>query len=636
VTGLARRIRILPEIVQNKIAAGEVVESPASVVKELVENAVDAGAANVAVEIEEGGSRLIRVSDDGCGMDEEDLVLSLDRHATSKISEVEDIFAVSTLGFRGEALPSIASVSRMTLASAAGGEGRELVVEAGERKRLSPAAPRKGTLIEVRDIFFNTPARRKFLRGPGAENARIVTVLTRTALAHPEVGFRLQIDGRISLAVHPAAGFERRILDLFGKGKGGRWLPFAHDIAPGAAVEGYLAAPPENRHNSAGINLFVNRRWFSDARMAYSIREAAHGAVMTGKYPAGAFYITVDPGRVDVNVHPAKREVRFDNAELIARGLRHGVRAALAEFASAPTFRNVSSQPLKAPTPAFPAVPATARLPRKGGLASAPLGDFPGLPQRPNDFSRVDLGAVREAMRGGEKTHSVGAPPAGAKRPDEKPPPPTEAADPPSPSAATAGRAGLPNLGAGGEYRLLGQAGGKYIAVDTPAGLVLIDPHALHERWNFDRLREQRKRGHSTRKLLTPLEIALSPTEAEAAVETAPSLAELGFEVLLPKPDRLVVNAAPSFLAPSDLEQLIRQVLLDMGGMRSALELRRDKLLASLACRSSVLLGKNLPAEEIDSLLDKFYSTGQMPTCPHGRPTAIAITWEELGRLFGR
>jgi DNA mismatch repair protein MutL len=628
---LANRIRVLPESVQNKIAAGEVVESPASVVKELVENAIDAGATDVSVEMEEGGGRLIRVSDDGCGMDEADLVLSLDRHATSKIREVEDIFSVASLGFRGEALPSIASVSRMTLLSAVdGGEGRELVAEAGERTRLSPAAARKGTRIEVRDIFFNTPARRKFLRGPGAENARAAAVMTRISLAHPRVGFRLQIDGRISLAAHPAEGYMQRIADLLGKGKGGRWLPFTTEIAAGASAEGFLAAPPENRHNSTGIFLFVNNRWFSDSGMAYSIREAAQGAVMSGKYPVGVFYITVDPGRVDVNVHPAKREVRFDNADLIARGLRRGVRTALAEFGASPTSRTLSSPVLKggfAPAAAPPEAAAAVRTRLRQPAAPAPEREtFSRRSGRSNDFSRVDLGAVRDALRTNDRKD---APPAAERR---QPAAPAGNGDNAAPKRATEE---LP-IGSAGKYRLLGQAGGKYIVVDSPAGLIMIDPHALHERWNYDRLREQRERGRSTRKLLVPLELALSPVEAEAVVETAPSLAEFGFEVRLPEPNRLTVRAAPAFLAPSDLEQLLRQVLLDMGGMRAALEVRRDKLLASLACRSSVLLGKNLPDEEIDALLDKFYTTGQMPTCPHGRPTAISIAWEELGRLFGR
>ena len=634
---------MLPETVQNKIAAGEVIERPASVVKELAENAVDAGATMVAVELEEGGHRLIRVSDDGNGMDEEDLVACMQRHATSKINDVDDIFRISTFGFRGEALPSIGSVSRMNITScpAGGAEGRELVVEAGKLVRVSPAAPRKGTRVEVRDIFFNTPARRKFLRQPASEGTRASEILTRLALGNPGCGFRLQTNGRITLAVNPAATLLDRIGDLFGQDMAARLVPFSNDIADGLPIDGYFARPPFSRRNSTDIYILVNRRWIRYYGLAKAMADAFQGILPPREYPFAIVNLTVDPARVDVNVHPTKEEVRFEQQNILVGGVKRAIREALEKVATLPTIATVT--PGRGTPPA--ARDAAARetspafVPSNGTQKKL---DMPGNFARrgTSDFSGLDLDAIRERIRGDERREPSGAQPlsdASVPQPSTVESTPSTTPTPPSRSetAATPGELSVDTIRPGG-HRILGQAGGKYILVDGPDGILLVDPHALHERWNYDRLVEERKRGVASARLLLPLDFHLSPAEAASAQEAVPSLAEYGFEFQLPEPNRMVVTAAPTYIPRSKLEVLIRQILADVGDAGEAMEAAREKLLASLACRSSVLLGKSLPDEEILSLLDRFFNQGQMPTCPHGRPTAIRIGWDELARRFGR
>ena len=637
-------IRVLPETVQNKIAAGEVIERPASVVKELVENAMDAGAVQVSVELEEGGHRLIRVSDDGSGMDEADLVASLGRHATSKIRDVDDIFNIATFGFRGEALPSIGSVSRMAIATCLrdAAEGHEILVEGGRTVRLSPAPPRKGTRIEVRDIFFNTPARRKFLRNPSSEGTRTGEVLTRLALGNPHVGFRLQIGDRITLAVKPAATQLDRIGDIFGRETASRLVPFSGDIADGLAVTGFFARPPESRRNSTGIYVLVNRRWIKYYGLAKAVADAFHGTLPPREYPFAVINLEVDPARVDLNVHPAKEEVRFEQERLLISGVRRAIRAGLESVASVPTVVNLTAE-----TPGMPA-PFPERSPTPFPPPAMPSGNFAASSSRPaspeqgkfgmasefarprnRDFSGIDLAAARDRLRGGESVPASGSSPI---QPDAG-----DKAGISTESPAVSQTAGNDvAVGAVGQHRILGQAGGKYIVVDGPEGLLLVDPHALHERWNFDRLREERGKAGIAQRLLLPLELHLSPSEAAAAVEALPNLAEYGFAFTLPEPTRLVVTEAPSFVPAAKLENLIRQVLDDVADADTTLASARERLLASLACRSSVLLGKALPEEDMLLLLDRFFKLGQLPTCPHGRPTAIRIGWEELGRRFGR
>ncbi len=623
-------IKVLPETVQNKIAAGEVIERPASVVKELAENALDAGATLVEIELEEGGHRLIRVSDNGSGMGEADLVACMQRHATSKISDVDDIFRIATFGFRGEALPSIGSVSRMSIVTGTDPSetGHELLIEGGQLVRLSPAPPRKGTRVEVRDIFFNTPARRKFLRLPASEGTRTAEIVTRLALGNPGAGFRFQNGDRITLAVRPAASQLARIGEIFGKQLADRMVEFKADIADGLSVWGCFARPPHNCKTSKDIYILVNRRWIRYYGLAKAVGDAFEGILPPRCHPFAIVNLDVDPARVDVNVHPAKEEVRFEQERILVGGVKNAIRNALAGVASMPTAASVSaaapaatsvSEPFRPPEPAKPS--AQGRL------------DLPASFARPagKDFSPIDLAAARDYIRGNDKR------PSAPFRP-ENPAPERIPSAPPRPEAAAERpqRGGELPVGQIGHHRVVGQVAGKYILIDSPDGLLMVDPHALHERWNYDRLMDERKKGASGKRLLLPLEIDLSPAEAEAAVEAVPSLAEYGFEFAMPEPNHMTVMSAPSFVPPARLENLVRQVLADVSEAGPTLEALRERLLASLACRSSVLLGRTLPEGEMLSLLDRFFHQGQLPTCPHGRPTAIRIDWSEVDRRFGR
>lgn len=627
-------IRRLPESVQNKIAAGEVVERPASVVKELVENSLDAGAENVSVELEAGGHRLIRVADDGAGMTEDDLVLAVERHATSKIADVDDIFRISSMGFRGEALPSIASVSRTTITTCpAGAEASsQLEIEAGRALRLSPAKQRRGTLAEVRDLFFNTPARRKFLRSPRADNALAAKILTRLALAHPQVGFRLQVDGAITFSAHPAAAQLDRIAEIFGDGIAKKLLPLRRDSADGIAVDGFIAAPPEGRHNSDDIYFLVNRRWIKHFGMASALANVFKSALPGRRYPFAIVNLTIDPERLDVNVHPTKEEIRFDNEALVKAVVCAAAKDALEDFASHATAvpRLVPRAPGDGPTPPFPG--GAGQRPGRDGKGSEAGGGAPRPSSRRDIPPDTDWPAIRERIRRDDPAPPPSAPPpprASAAPGFDAPPP-----KPLQPAVAPAGSGG--KLFGGGRYRVLGQVCGQYILIEGEEGLYFIDPHALHERWNFDRMRAEGGRGVASTKLLLPVRLRLSPAEAALAPDVAAVLSEHGFDLHSSDGFMLEVRAAPSYLKPGDIEDLVKQVFADVDGAADAVGVRRERLLASLACRSSVLLGRTLPEEELTLLIDRFLSGGQMPTCPHGRPTGFVLSLDEMAKRLGR
>lgn len=669
-------INVLPEHVQNKIAAGEVLDRPSAAVKELVENAVDAGAGRVVVDIEDGGRRLIRVVDDGRGMDADDLGLAILRHATSKINDVDDIHRIQTLGFRGEALASIAAVSRFVLASTARGAdaGHELRVEAGHVDRLAPAPPAAGTRVEVRDLFFNTPARLAFLRAPAAESAAAAEAVARIALARPEIGFVLRSNGRALLDLPARQSLPERIRALFGKEAAKNLRPLELEGEDGLAVGGYIAPPPESHPNSTRVYTLLNGRWFRHNGIARVVGDAFQELGLPRRYPLAVVTLLVDPARVDVNVHPTKEEVRFANPRPVIGAVRRAVTDALRPRADAQS-------------PAPPGADADAALnagnadaagramagSSRAGIPSPAAGAGGGAGSRPFFFNsppaRPGSGAPYSAEAGRSGPASGPAMPAGTdfaalrarlREADgdavdfsvDTPVNPVDnagvgggvngaAGDPAGDPAGDATDVSSPASGAatglfsGGRHRVLGQAANKYLVVEGPDGLLLVDPHALHERWNYERLKG-RFRPLERQRLLLPLVIELSPAERALLDVALPALRELGFDAEPFGDGALAVSSAPPLLPPAKLATAVKEVLNDLDKGEKAEERVRERLLSSLACRSAVLLGRALEPEEAVALLDMLFEKGLPATCPHGRPTAIDLSWNELERRFGR
>ncbi len=599
------RIRVLHEVVRNKIAAGEVVERPASVVKELAENALDAGATRVAVELEQGGQRLVRVTDDGCGMDEANLVRAVERHATSKIADVDDIFHITTMGFRGEALPSIGSISRLNLLSAPrdAQTGHQLVMEGGKILRVTPAPPRGGTTVEVRDLFYNTPARRKFLKSASAEVAAIGETITRLALAHPGVGFVLTHNGGTSLDLPPHNSLAERIATLFGNQLAAR-LRVVDFAAGPLTIEGFAAAPPESRPNSRGVYLFLNRRWIRHPGLARVIADAYRGSLPPRRYPFTVLYLRIDPEQVDVNVHPTKEEVRFENENLLCGSARRAVESALVQSGgfgapSAPT----SIEPASSPPP-----PASSRFGGPATRAAEPPQTYRAAPHL--------------------------EPTAGRNIPVLTPSEARERVEPTSTEADGERQQTLPQMPMS-KRRFLGQAGEKYLLLEDEEGLLLVDQHALHERWNYEKLQD-RHRPLLSQQILTPVRIDLSVFEAARVDEALPLLREFGFALERVDGQAVAVTAHPEIVKPNTLAQVVRDVLHDLEGASETMSALRDKLLASLACRAAVLFGTPLPPAACLGLLEKLEEAKKPLTCPHGRPTTVRLAWDELAARFGR
>ncbi len=412
--------------------------------------------------------------------------------------------------------------------------------------------------------------------------------------------------------------------------------PFERDITDGLSVDGFFLRPPESRRNSKDIYILVNKRWIRHYGLARAIGDVFQGILPPRVYPLAVVNVHVDPQKVDVNAHPTKEEVRFEQDGILIAGVKHAFRDALEQMALMPTA--VSLSPTAPAGDAVDEARQRSAAPLQGRQdperqASLDLPSSLGRTKAENGWSNFDFAAARERLRGAgdamrDKPHS-GFEPLDeiANRPDPAPVHPAQQEQP--------DRSAEVRLGPAGQHRLLGQASGKYLLVDGPDGILLVDPHALHERQNYDRLVAERGKG-SPQRLLIPLELDLSPAEASAAAEAMPGLAENGFKAELSGANRLVVTAAPSFIAPSRLETVLRHCLADVAEAGETLANARDKVLASLACHSSVLLGRTLPEEEVVALLDRFFNQGQLPTCPHGRPTAIRITWEELAQRFGR
>lgn len=617
-------IRILPEDVSNRIAAGEVIERPASVVKELVENALDAHARRVSITVERGGRGLVQVIDDGCGMDQEDALLCLEAHATSKIHSANDIARIETMGFRGEAVPSIASVSRFLLQTRPqqADIGTEVAVNGGVIQHVEPTGCAKGTRIAVRDLFYNIPARRKFLRTPTTEETHIEETALVLALANPEVGFDLSFDKRSIFSVRPSRDLRTRAAMLLGRNIVDAMLPVDFMDAD-IRVSGLIAKPGLTRSSRREQRIFVNHRPVAAVSIYYAIRDAYHTLVMKGRYPPVVLFVEVPPESVDVNVHPAKREVRFRNARTVSQVIAGAIRAALQQGIATPP----------------------SRLP-----AAAAKTDAPGLFRQQPDFSFTPPPLPRMTPATGAKTVNFPPPPetvpesvptavstAGAK--PELPASAPSASPPLEPVAATDGvavsaasREGLRQV------RIIGEIADLYLVAEGPDGLVLIDQHAAHERILFERMLKRLRTKESPRQgLLLPVTADFSAAEAEGLRRHAQHLEKLGFDIEHFGGNSFLISAAPAELPQENIVGMLCDILeelrLDPRAGRSTLS---EERVAQAACKAAVKAHDHLQRREVNELLTELAQTELPYTCPHGRPTMINLSFQELEKRFGR
>jgi DNA mismatch repair protein MutL len=598
-------IRLLPSHLVNQIAAGEVIERPASLAKELVENALDAGARRIDVAAEEGGIALVLVRDDGCGIPADELPIALERHATSKIASLEDLEHVASLGFRGEALPSIASVARLRLSSrtAEASHGLQVDVDGGTVGEPRPAPHPPGTAVEVRDLFFNVPARRKFLRSPATEFQHLERTLVRLALSRPGVAFQLTHNGRRSFAVEGAsdrAGEEKRLTAMLGEPFVAASLYVEHSVL-GLSLRGWVGLPTYTRAQPDEQYLFVNGRAVRDRFLGNAVRLGYRDVLFHGRHPAYVLYLDLDPARVDANAHPQKLEVRFRDSRTVHDFVRRTVETVLAGTRPAATAAGPIAP--SALTGEAPLAPTPPRQPALSLGVAEPVGGK-------LDWTRLAR-AVDEAAR----------------------------ATPPAPALADASvtteePAVVPPLGFA-----IGQLHGIYILTETAEGLALVDMHAAHERVVYERLKAELDAGGPPRQaLLVPQVIELSESDADVAEEQAPLLAELGIVIDRLGPRQLALREVPVAFGQRDLAGLVQDALRELAerGATLAVAERRERALATMACHAAVRAHRRLSIAEMNALLREMERTDRADQCNHGRPTWVRLSLAELDRLFLR
>lgn len=607
-------IQQLPDVLVNQIAAGEVIERPASVVKELVENALDAGAGRIDIDIEEGGARLIRIRDDGGGIPADELPLALSRHATSKIANLDDLEAVATLGFRGEALPSIASVSRFALTSrpADSEHAVRVEVDGGRIGEPSPAAHPPGTSVEVRDLFYNVPARRRFLRAERTEFGHIDDWLRMLSLARPDCQLKLHHNGKQVRLYRPGldlAGRQRRLLDALGEGFASQCLAIDHEAA-GLRLSGWVGLPTASRSQADQQYFFVNGRAVRDRVVTHAVKQAYADVLFHGRHPAFVLFLDIDPRRVDVNVHPAKHEVRFRDQRLVHDFLFRTLHQVLAETRAGAASGPVSST-----------LSGTLSGSHAGDsiAADGPRGGAPTANAYPPHQSSIRL-PVAETLAAYRSLYSAPASQTGSSSAVALPP--------------TLADEDMPPLGFA-----LAQLKGIYVLAENAQGLVLIDMHAAHERISYERLKQaMESEGIRSTPLLVPISLAVSEREAEFVELNTESLAALGFAILRNGPQSISLREVPALLEGVDARQLALDVIADLleHGSTRRIEEQRNELLATMACHASVRANRKLSVAEMNALLRDMEATERSAQCNHGRPTWTQLSLQELDRLFLR
>ena len=592
------KIRVLADHVANQIAAGEVVERPASVAKELVENSIDAGATRITIEIEAGGRRLMKISDDGEGMVRDDAVLAFERHATSKIRVSEDLAAIGTLGFRGEALASIASVAKIELTTSIEGapSATRVTIDGGRFRNVKDAAHPRGTTIAVRDLFFNVPARRKFLRSEATETFHLTNLVTHYALAHPEIAFTFVNNGREVVRASAAKDLRERAYQIFG----GEFLENLLEVNGGhaevARVTGFVSAPRDRRTSRDSQYLFVNRRFVRDRMIGRSLSEGYRSILPHGVYPAALLFIETPLEEVDVNVHPAKTEVRFRRSAAVADAVREAVRNALASV----TY----TRPQERAIPAYV--------------------DVPFIPPPPAPLPQTRIEYVPPS--GDEIAHDVAAM-------IEK-----KSVVPPVPSAEKFTREVEPEK-LSANIRPLGQLDESFIIATDDEGLLLIDQHVAHERVLFDKYRAlEAERRTDAQQLLVPETFDLSPAQSAVFDQLTPELENYGFELMRLSGRTVAIKATPADLPAGEARNMLSELLdtVDAEKKSSARETLRDEIAASLACHAAIKVNMPLAPEKMRWLIDRLLQTSSPTTCPHGRPIILRMKRRDILKGFHR
>src|SRR5687767_488349 len=678
------KIRVLADHVANQIAAGEVVERPASVAKELVENAIDAGASRIVIDVEAGGRRLLKVSDDGVGMVRDDAILAFERHATSKIAKSEDLDSISTLGFRGEALASIASVARVELTTRTedATAATRVVIEGGRMRDVKDAAHPRGTTIIVRDLFFNVPARRKFLRSEATESFHLTNLVTHYALAHPEIAFTLINNGREVLRAAAALDLRERAYQIFGA----EFLDNLLEVAGGhphvAQVSGYVSAPRDRRTSRDAQYLFVNGRFVRDRLIGRALSEGYRAILPHGVYPAALLFIDTPLEEVDVNVHPAKTEVRFRRSAAVADAVREAVRGALASAGyaradgremSAAAGQGFESQIVSSGTTAESTLSTNVQPETAADLAQQPDPWFREVPapQRGSEFA--SLGIQDQAMVTNEEIEKPAKKGDTARDLDailrkeiaaRQSPASQEIIGSVSPAEAIAGisqaltppheqlRTQLPPLDSAEKYarpisadslspniRPIGQLDESFIIATDEEGLLLIDQHVAHERILFDKYRAlESQRTVESQQLLLPETFDLTPAQVAAFDLVAEELENYGFDLMRLSGRTVAIKATPADLPANEARNMLAEILdtVDAEKQGTARETLRDEIAASLACHAAIKVNMPLAPEKMRWLIDRLLLTSSPTTCPHGRPVILRLATKDILKGFHR
>ena len=613
------RIHLLPEHVANQIAAGEVIERPASVLKELLENALDAGATQIDVQIGAGGRNLVAVTDNGCGMSKDDALLCLERHATSKLRSSDDLDHIASYGFRGEAIPSIASVSKFRLRTREHDAlaGTELVIDGGKLRDVHEVGLAPGTQIEVRSLFFNLPARRKFLRTEATESAHIRHTLLLAGLARPDVGFTLTVDDQPAQRWMPGEDLHQRLVSIFGAEWAGLTVPIEASSGE-LCLHGFIGKPGVSRAARTEELFFINQRPVENRTLHFGLLEGYHNSLMKGRYPVAILFLEMDPSGVDVNIHPAKREVRFHDDFTIRHFVVKSVQEALKDFSGAPaakfTFEPVATEPSS---------PAEIHDRRPDGKQS-PLEDI--AVHRPPLETAPNVPDLYPPLNLERESEPLAVQPTLALPEDTLP---QKAA--PRPEPLITNRLGL---------HVIGCIAQLYLVAESPEGLVLIDQHAAHERVLFEQmLRRMALQDPASQQLLFPATLDFLPREADFLLAQLETLQRAGVGITRFGPNTFLVDALPAMVKARDVAEFIRTIVTDLqqeGGETRKGRRLSEEIVAKTVCRHAVKANDALKPAEWDMLLHDLLACDLPYTCPHGRPTMIQLSLAELDKKFGR